>query len=228
MFTWKSLARIVPKCLSSTVVIARKARQNSSFPLAFRKCRLLTHGIAWQNDYPNQYCLYIEPITADNFGHAVRFRSDRASREKKDSSVLQDLVETREQPQTQLTVGAKVAQAGKDATYFGIILIGFGITGCGMAIYSTVTTHSLVIEAVGEPIMGHGETTSRGRRRNVSYQEYLVDGENYMRVKFYIKGSNRKGTVHVDVKQASRGNFDYRFIFVELSPYETIIVLDNR
>ena len=34
-----------------------------------------------------------------------------------------------------------------------------------------------------------------------SYQEYLVDGENYMRVKFYIKGSNRKGTVHVDVKQ---------------------------
>lgn len=107
MFTWKSLARIVPKCLSSTVVIARKARQNSSFPLAFRKCRLLTHGIARQNDYPNQYCLYIEPISADNFGHPVRFRSDRASREKKDSSILQDLVETREQPQTQLTVGAK-------------------------------------------------------------------------------------------------------------------------
>ena len=37
----------------------------------------------------------------------MRFRSDRASREKKDSSILQDLVETREQPQTQLTVGAK-------------------------------------------------------------------------------------------------------------------------
>ena len=37
----------------------------------------------------------------------MRFRSDRASHEKKDSSVLQDLVETREQPQTQLTVGAK-------------------------------------------------------------------------------------------------------------------------
>ena len=34
-----------------------------------------------------------------------------------------------------------------------------------------------------------------------SYQEYLVDGENYMRVKFYLKGSKRKGTVHVDVKQ---------------------------
>ena len=34
-----------------------------------------------------------------------------------------------------------------------------------------------------------------------SYQEYVVDGENYMRVKFYLKGSKRKGTVHVDVKQ---------------------------
>ena len=67
----------------------------------------MTHGIAWQNDYPNQYCLYIEPTSANNCGHAVRFRSDRASHEKKDSSVLQDLVETREQPQTQLTVGAK-------------------------------------------------------------------------------------------------------------------------
>lgn len=246
MLTWKILAIIVPKCLSSTVVIARQARQNSYFPLAFRKCRLLTHGIARRNDYPNQYCLYIKPTSADNFGHAVRFRSDRASREKKDSSVLQDLVETREQPQTQLTVGAKVAQAGKDATYFGIILIGFGITGALLwfvvselffgfsanRVYSSalkkVKANAEVIEAVGEPIMGHGETTSRGRRRNVSYQEYLVDGENYMRVKFYIKGSNRKGTVHVDVKQASRGNFDYRFIFVELSPYETIIVLDNR
>ena len=67
----------------------------------------MTHGIARQNDYANQYCLYIEPISADNFGHAVRFCTDRASREKKDSSVLQDLVETREQPQTQLSVGAK-------------------------------------------------------------------------------------------------------------------------
>lgn len=37
-----------------------------------------------------------------------------------------------------------------------------------------------------------------------SYQEYLVDGENYMRVKFYLSGSKRKGTVHVDVKQVTQ------------------------
>ena len=36
-----------------------------------------------------------------------------------------------------------------------------------------------------------------------SYQEYLVDGENYMRVKFYVSGPKRKGTVHVDVKEVT-------------------------
>ena len=34
-----------------------------------------------------------------------------------------------------------------------------------------------------------------------SFQEYIVAGENYMRVKFYVAGVHRKGTVHVDVKQ---------------------------
>ena len=36
---------------------------------------------------------------------------------------------------------------------------------------------------------------------NSSSQEYIVAGENYMRVKFYVSGAHRKGTVHVDVKQ---------------------------
>ena len=132
MFTWKSLARIVSKFPSPTVVIARQARKNSYFPLAFRKCRLLTHGIARRNDYPNQYCLYIEPTSANNCGHAVRFRSDRASHEKKDSSVLQDLVETREQPQTQLTVGAKGLFQLICSLVAGIIQLNFISTNCYM------------------------------------------------------------------------------------------------
>jgi hypothetical protein len=40
-----------------------------------------------------------------------------------------------------------------------------------------------------------------------SYQEYIVDGENYMRVKFYVSGQKRKGTVHVDVKQVCMLDF---------------------
>lgn len=243
MLAWKSLCtvcRIVPRGPSSLVFIAR---QNSAFPVVFRKKDLGMHRVAAKDPYDYRV---LEP--SYDLGYALRFLSDRNSRdrEQKDNSVLQDLVEAREQPQTQLTVGAKVAQAGKDVSYFGIILIGFGVTGALLwfviselffgfsanRVYASalkkVKANAEVVQAVGEPIMGHGETTSRGRRRNVSYQEYLVDGENYMRVKFYLKGSKRKGTVHVDVKQAARGNFDYRYILVELSPYETIIVLDNR
>ncbi|KAK3739077.1 hypothetical protein QZH41_011816 [Actinostola sp. cb2023] len=174
--------------------------------------------------------------------------SNTSSEKKKDGSVIGDLMEAKEQPQTQLTVGAKVVQAGKDVTYLGIILVGFAVTGALIwyvvselffgfspnTVYSyslkQVLANSEVVEELCEPIMGHGETTRRGRRRHVSYQEYIVDGENYMRVKFYAKGQKRTGTVHVDVKQGSRGNIIYRFILVELTDYpqRTIIVLDNR
>ncbi|XP_031574685.1 mitochondrial import inner membrane translocase subunit Tim21-like [Actinia tenebrosa] len=170
------------------------------------------------------------------------------SKEKKDRSVLGDLIETQEQPQSQLTVGAKVVQTGRDATYFGIILVGFAVTGALLwyvfselflgfspnKVYAyalkQVLANRELVEELGEPVMGHGETNRRGRRRHVSYQEYIVDGENYMRVRFYVTGQKRKGTVHVDVKQGSRGNTIYRYIFVELTDYpqQTIIILDNR
>ena len=35
------------------------------------------------------------------------------------------------------------------------------------------------------------------------HQEYIVDDVAYMRVKFYVDGSKRKGTVHVDLKKVS-------------------------
>ncbi|KAL9974620.1 hypothetical protein ACROYT_G011678 [Oculina patagonica] len=236
MLLWKHVCGIFPKGLPSRLFIIR---QSSAFPVVFRKRDLARHEVPLEFRHV--------PCSAST-NHSLRFFSSKTSEEKKESSVLQDLVESKEQPQTQLTVGAKVAQAGKDVSYFGIILVGFAVTGAliwfvvselffgfsANRVYASalkkVKASAEVVEAIGEPIMGHGETTSRGRRRHVSYQEYLVDGENYMRVKFYLSGSKRKGTVHVDVKQGSRGNFEYRFIFVELtgSPRETIVVLDNR
>lgn len=238
MLSWKNICGVLPSILPSRLLLLR---QSSAISVAFMKSELGEHGIFRAN--PPKVCL-VE--CRSSFGQALRFLSEKASRDQKENSVLQDLVEAREQEQTQLTVASKVAQAGKDVSYFGIILVGFAITGALLwfviselffgfsanRVYASalkkVKASAEVVEAIGEPIMGHGETTSRGRRRHVSYQEYLVDGENYMRVKFYLSGSKRKGTVHVDVKQGSRGNFDYRFIFVELSPYETIVVLDNR
>ena len=35
----------------------------------------------------------------------------------------------------------------------------------------------------------------------LSHQEYIVDGMNYMRVKFFVDGSKRKGTVLMDLKK---------------------------
>lgn len=48
-----------------------------------------------------------------------------------------------------------------------------------------------------------------GQAKNLSlslqcrHQEYIVDDVTYMRVKFYVDGSKRKGTVHVDLKKVS-------------------------
>ncbi|XP_073233433.1 mitochondrial import inner membrane translocase subunit Tim21-like [Porites lutea] len=245
MLAFKNISAFLPTRLPSRLFIIR---QSSAFRLILKNRDLAKHLVG-----PVAEPLQLRLSACKECGlyscrPSVRFLFEKKSSDEKaeGSSVFQELVESREQPQTQLTVGAKVVQAGKDVSYFGIILIGFAITGALLWFLvselflgfspNRVYAHALkkvkanaeVVEAIGEPIMGHGETTSRGRRRHVSYQEYLVEGENYMRVKFYVKGSKRKGTVHADVKQGSRGNFDYRFIFVELSPYETIVVLDNR
>ena len=34
-----------------------------------------------------------------------------------------------------------------------------------------------------------------------SFQEYIVDGVNHMRVQFYVSGSKRKATVHAEAKE---------------------------
>ncbi|XP_065676846.1 mitochondrial import inner membrane translocase subunit Tim21-like [Hydra vulgaris] len=148
-----------------------------------------------------------------------------------------------------ITVSAKVKQVGKDASYMGILLIGFGVTGAliwyiaselifsfsSNAVYSKalklVKDHPLVVEEIGNSIKGYGEETSRGRRRHVNYQQYVVDDVNYMRVQFYVSGSKRKGTVYADAMETSRGNFQFRYIFVEMQGYpvsQPIVVLDNR
>lgn len=148
----------------------------------------------------------------------------------------------------QLTLGQKVKQSTKDASYLGVILAGLGVTGLMFYTifhelfsgHSPNSVYSRALErcradprlkaALGEPLQGHGETTSRGRRRHVSHMEYIKDGINYMRMKFYIKGPSRSGTVHLEVKEDSHKNYEYRYLFVDLDGYpkRTIILEDNR
>lgn len=85
----------------------------------------------------------------------------------------------------QLTLGQKVKQSTKDASYLGVILAGLGVTGLMFYTifhelfsgHSPNSVYSRALErcradprvkaALGEPLQGHGETTSRGRRRHV-------------------------------------------------------------
>ncbi|XP_072024317.1 mitochondrial import inner membrane translocase subunit Tim21-like [Amphiura filiformis] len=149
----------------------------------------------------------------------------------------------------QLTVGAKVAQAGKDTMYTGIIIVGVGVTGLMFytvfkELFSSnspngVYTKALkiclqdgeIIEELGEPIKGYGEETRRRRRRHVSHLDYTdQDGVRHMRMKFYMKGTKRRATVHLEVKANESGKFEYRYLFAELDgyPQKTIILEDNR
>ncbi|OCT76584.1 hypothetical protein XELAEV_18031787mg [Xenopus laevis] len=145
----------------------------------------------------------------------------------------------------------KVKEAGRDFTYFIVVLIGIGVTGglfyvvfeelfsssSPSKIYGEALekcrSHPEVIGAFGEPIKGYGETTRRGRRQHVSHMEFVKDGIKCMRLKFYIEGSEprKQGTVHIEVKEnPASGKYEFQYIFVEIDTYprRTIIIEDNR
>ncbi|KAL7835553.1 hypothetical protein SRHO_G00279000 [Serrasalmus rhombeus] len=150
-----------------------------------------------------------------------------------------------------LSASQKVKQAGKDFTYLIVVLIGLGVTGGLLYVifqelfsssspsklygkaFEKCRSHPEVIGAFGEPIKGYGETTRRGRRQQVRHIEYIKDGEKYMRLKFYIEGSEPglRGTVHSESKQnPETGKFEFRYIFVDIDTYprRTIVIEDNR
>ncbi|KAJ7338632.1 hypothetical protein JRQ81_012534 [Phrynocephalus forsythii] len=145
----------------------------------------------------------------------------------------------------------KVKEAGRDFTYLIVVVVGIGVTGglfyvifkelfsssSPSKIYGDALekcrAHPEVIGFFGEPIKGYGEATRRGRRQLVSHIEYIKDGLKYMRLKFYIEGSEKgkQGTVHLEVKEnPDSGKYEYRYIFVDIDVYprRTIIIEDNR
>ncbi|KAI4891906.1 hypothetical protein NFI96_015863 [Prochilodus magdalenae] len=155
------------------------------------------------------------------------------------------------QTSTGFAAAQKVKQAGKDFTYLIVVLVGLGVTGGLLYVifqelfsssspsklygkaFEKCRSHPEVIGAFGEPIKGYGETTRRGRRQQVSHIEYIKDGQKYMRLKFYIEGSEPglRGTVHSETKQnPETGKFEFRYIFVDIDTYprRTIVIEDNR
>lgn len=154
----------------------------------------------------------------------------------------------RENPYAGLTLGQKVKEAGKDASYLGISLAAVGMLGAmfyyigrelfagdsSTGVYSKAFKRCAkdpeVIVALGEPIKGYGEETRRGRRRHVSHLIFEKDGRTHMRMKFYIQGSDKKAEVNLEVAKNDSGKYDYRYLFVQIEqfPYKTIVLEDNR
>lgn len=148
----------------------------------------------------------------------------------------------------EITAAKKVVQAGKDVTYLGVIVVGLGITALmfftvGKELFSSKSPNVVYTRALklckqndevtalfGLPLKGYGEMTRRKRRRHVSHFEYEKDGRLHMRVKFYIEGPDKKGTVNCEVRENDYGEFEYRYLFVEVDGYppQTIILEDNR
>ena len=101
MLAWKNICGILPKGLPSRLFIVR---QCSVFPVVFRKKDLARH----------EDNLLVCRASARR---SLRFLSSKKSEEEKESSVFQELVESKEKPQTELTVGAK----GLDYQHFCLI-----------------------------------------------------------------------------------------------------------
>ena len=103
MLAWKNICGILPRSLPLRLFIIRKS---SALSVAFKKEELTRHVIGREAE-PLQLreleCKGCRPV----FRPVLRFLSEKASQDKKESPVFQELVKSREQPQTQLTVGAK-------------------------------------------------------------------------------------------------------------------------
>ncbi|NXK48712.1 TIM21 translocase, partial [Chauna torquata] len=185
------------------------------------------------------------------FFQGVRTQAGGLGAEQSGDNSKRVSVRRDQKEETLLSTAQKVKEAGRDFTYFIVVLVGIGVTGglfyvifkelfsssSPSKIYGDALekcrSHPEVAGVFGEPIKGYGEATRRGRRQLVSHIEYIKDGLKHMRLKFYIEGSEpgKQGTVHVEVKEnPESGRFEVRYIFVDVDTYprRTIVIEDNR
>lgn len=147
-----------------------------------------------------------------------------------------------------LTPTQKVVEAGKDFTYLMVVIAGLGL--CAIFGYSAlselfsqhspstvysktsalVTNDERIKAMLGDNIKVTAHATAH-RERIPSHVEYEVNGEIYMRMRFFLTGEKGSGTVHLETKD-DKPNFVYRYLFVEVPgqglPSQNIVLYDNR
>ncbi|NXF91859.1 TIM21 translocase, partial [Eubucco bourcierii] len=206
-----------------------------------RACRWIVPG-GWALLGPEPWPRWRQSIGTQAGG----LRAEKGGSESKEVSV-----QRAQRGETLLSAARQVKEAGRDFTYFIVVLVGIGVTGGLFYVIfkelfsssspSKIYGHALekcrshpeVIAVFGESIKGYGEATRRGRRQLVSHVEYMKDGLRHMRLRFYIEGSDtsKRGTVHVEVKENPEGGrLEVRYIFVDVDTYprRTIVIEDNR
>lgn len=210
------------------------------------KAYLKTQPLIWR---PLEQKKTGQPRTVLGFSQKTFWTQGPDLQKAKEDSSKQVSIRKNQREETSISTTQKVKEAGRNFSYLIVVLIGVSITG-GL-LYTIFTelfsssspniiygkalgkcrTHPEVIGVFGEPLKGYGEMSRRGRRQHVSFVEYIKNGLKRIRVKFYIEGSEpgKQGTVHVEVEENPRsGQFEFRYIFVEVAPRRTIVVEDNR
>ncbi|KAH9420855.1 mitochondrial import inner membrane translocase subunit Tim21 [Dermatophagoides pteronyssinus] len=141
----------------------------------------------------------------------------------------------------------RIKQTTKDGMNITVVVLGIGIFGFVIysifkEFFSSKSPTSIfacalkkckndprITELLGEPIKGHGEITSRRRARHVTSVEYEKNGQTFIRVRFYLKGSRNTATVECETtKNSPRSHFRYLFVQTDSYPPEMIVIEDNR
>ncbi|KAF9927580.1 Mitochondrial import inner membrane translocase subunit Tim21 [Linnemannia zychae] len=90
-------------------------------------------------------------------------------------------------------------------------------------------------EIIGSPMMGHGEPSSSKRRRNRRIHSQVVldqSGNEHLLMRFYVEGPNNEGTAHLEMLKDERGNWEYKYLFVDIPggvrPAQRVFVEYNK
>ncbi|XP_012533915.1 mitochondrial import inner membrane translocase subunit Tim21 [Monomorium pharaonis] len=193
----------------------------------FQKRLLITH-------MPNtSYCFSIVPSIKNSACY-----STKKSVTKVDSNETGN--------QVQVGTAQVVKENVKSAGYLGVIIGGIGITAFILytlfselfsskspyGVYSDARVrcieHPKVMDILGAPVKAFGEETRRGRRRHITHIYYIKDGIKYMRIRFYVQGTRRQGTVYAEVKENASGGYEYSYLYVTVNHVGTIVIEDNQ
>lgn len=88
--------------------------------------------------------------------------------------------------------------------------------------------HPKLIDLLGAPIKTYGDETSRRRRRRISHMYYIKDGIKYMKLKFYLEGTRRRGTAFVEVKKNESNKYEYSYLYVMVNHFGVIKIEPNE